>query len=114
MNDLHKVRTHMRNILANDRLSKALKTRVLSGVDKDIEKGDKILIHRDNPGKLVGSYYVIDVYHKLVQIKRNGKLSVMYIDRCKRWNKQEQNENIADKSINPAEVELQEDTNNRQ
>lgn len=63
MNALHKARKHMSDIMAKARLDKASKTRVRAASDRHIDIGNKVLLYRDNPGKWVSPYTVIDIEH---------------------------------------------------
>lgn len=83
MNALHRARNHMTNLMARSKLIKASKLRVPNAVDLEINIGDPILVYRDDPGKWVGPYRVIDTDHKSIYIDWDGRLTVMSIDRCK-------------------------------
>lgn len=90
MSALHKARSHMSELMAKERLSKAVRSQVPNAVDLQINIGDNVWVYRDDPGKWIRPMRVVDLDNKSVFVNWNGRVTIMSIDRCKPYKTQDE------------------------
>ena len=79
-------RKDMADILARNRISKAVQSNVPAAADKEIAIGSKVLVFKEKPiNKWIGPFEVRDVKKKVVFVDMDGRLSQLSIDKVKTY-----------------------------
>lgn len=77
----------------------------------DIKIGSEALVYRDEPGKWIGPFLVIDNNPKNIHVDQNGHLVQYSIDRCKPYKIEEETREVLHDSDNITDIALRESQN---
>lgn len=83
MKALHEACAQMTKVMARSRLNRTAVSRVPGATDNDIKTGYMVLVVRDNKGKWVGPYHVIDIDNERILLNYDERIVTLSVDRCK-------------------------------